>query len=90
MDKRDVKDLKRREALRIYTRKPVKLMFDNGNGVLGGTLCNFSGNGAQIETSESETIPTKLDLHIDNAGLTNLACRVVWRRPNMIGVSFAD
>jgi hypothetical protein len=53
----------------------------------GCLVRNLSASGAALEVFSEIEIPGRFILSVPNDGL-ELACRVVWRKPTRIGVTF--
>ena len=51
-------------------------------------LSDMSETGARIDVENAEQVPDRFVLLLSANGAARRACRVVWRKPNQIGVSF--
>jgi len=58
------------------------------NRLHGCVLTNASEQGACLEVDDSEALPNSFTLLLSNSGKAKRACRVVWRKPQRIGVKF--
>ncbi len=54
----------------------------------GCVLSNISESGARIDIDESKEIPDEFTLLLASNGSARRKCRVIWRKPRQIGVSF--
>ena len=52
-------------------------------------ISNVSQSGARIEVRDSSAIPDHFVLMLTSTGAARRFCRVMWRKPNQIGVQFA-
>lgn len=60
-----------------------------GPGQLHGcVLSNVSETGARIDVEDSKIVPDRFALWLTSNGAAQRACRVVWRKPQNIGVAF--
>jgi hypothetical protein len=55
----------------------------------GCALSDISDSGARIEIDDSEIVPDRFPLFLSGNGKARRICRVVWRKPKQIGVTFA-
>ena len=69
----------RRRLLRAGT-----LEFDGG--AIDCTIRNLSATGAMLDVASPIGIPPRFNLLLGEGHL--LPCRIVWRKPNRIGVAF--
>ncbi len=54
----------------------------------GCVLADISDTGGRIEVENSETIPENFTLWLASNGSARRKCRIVWRKPRQIGVTF--
>ena len=80
MIERRISDRRRR------TYKAATIELKNGGGI-SGFVKNLSETGAMIEVGTVVGIPDEFTLVIDGADLSR-KCKVVWRKPNRVGVHF--
>ncbi len=59
-----------------------------GEGLHGCALHDISATGARIDVETSENLPDRFILLLSGNGSARRQCRVVWRQPGQIGVSF--
>lgn len=59
-----------------------------GDQLHGCVLSDVSETGGRIDIDDSEKIPDQFMLLLSNNGSARRKCRVVWRKPGQIGVSF--
>ena len=74
----------RRQPLR-YTAW-VALTADQRHGCV---VSDVSDSGARIDVQDSKLIPDHIVLMLSSNGAARRFCRVMWRKPNQIGVQFA-
>jgi len=48
----------------------------------------MSDTGARLDVEDSKTIPDHFTLLLSGNGKARRQCRVVWRKPNQVGVTF--
>jgi len=60
----------------------------SGDRLHGCVMSNASEEGACLEVDDSETLPDAFTLLLSNNGKAKRKCRVVWRKPQRIGVMF--
>jgi hypothetical protein len=76
---------------RKSTRRPIRytawvaLEFDQLHGCV---LSDISDSGARIDIDETKPIPDEFILLLTSNGAARRKCRVVWRKPRQLGVSF--
>jgi PilZ domain len=80
-----VKD--KRKAVRRPIRYTAWVALD-GNELHGCVLSDISESGARIDIDETKEIPDQFNLLLSNNGSAQRKCRVIWRKPRQIGVSF--
>jgi hypothetical protein len=51
-------------------------------------LSNVSETGARIDVQDSKIVPDRFTLWLSGNGSAQRACRIVWRKPQNIGVAF--
>lgn len=71
---------------RRRTYKAATIELKSGGGI-SGFVKNLSKSGAMIEVGTVVGIPDEFTLVIDAANFSR-KCKVVWRKPNRIGVHF--
>jgi hypothetical protein len=54
----------------------------------GCVLSDVSDTGARIDIDESKAIPDQFMLLLSSNGSARRKCKVVWRKPRQIGVTF--
>ena len=77
----------RRHARRARTLRAGKILLNNKSSVIDCTVRNLSADGACLRVASVTGIPPSFDLLIDGED-ASLACDVVWRSPDHVGVSF--
>jgi PilZ domain len=55
----------------------------------GCVLSDISETGARIDVEDSKKIPDRFQLFLSRAGAARRLCKVVWRKPKQVGVTFA-
>jgi hypothetical protein len=65
----------------------VRLEFDDGSPVLGGTLSDLSATGARVSIAATDHLPLRLTLLFPDG--TRRRCRLRWRSESSIGIEFA-
>ncbi len=55
----------------------------------GCVVSDVSETGARIDVQDSSTLPDHFVLMLTSTGSARRFCRVMWRKPNQIGVKFA-
>jgi len=55
----------------------------------GCVLSDISETGARIDVEDSKIIPDRFPLFLSRAGAARRICKVVWRKPKQVGVTFA-
>ena len=58
------------------------------NQLHGCALSDMSDTGARIDVENSKTVPDHFILLLSGNGKARRKCRVVWRKPTQIGVTF--
>ena len=58
------------------------------NQLHGCVLSNASDQGACIDVEDSAVVPDKFTLLLSSSGKARRQCRVVWRKPQRVGVKF--
>jgi len=76
-----------RKSLRQPIRYTAWLLLD-GDRLHGCVLSNASDHGACIEVEDSTLVPDKFTLLLSSSGKARRKCRVVWRKPQQVGVKF--
>lgn len=54
----------------------------------GCVLADISDSGARLDVEESEGLPDKFMLLLSSKGSPRRRCRVIWRKPKQLGVTF--
>ena len=54
----------------------------------GCVLSDISDSGARIDIENSKTLPDRFVLLLSSNGSARRTCRVVWRKPQQVGVKF--
>ena len=60
----------------------------DGDQLHGCALHDISDTGARIDVEDAEAVPDRFVLVLSGNGSPRRQCRVVWRQPNQIGVTF--
>jgi hypothetical protein len=81
----DDKD-RRRSSSRRRVHRGAQIIFNRGTAVIDCTLHDVSTTGARLKVGSPIGIPDTFDLAV--AGGQTRHCRVVWRKPDQIGVEF--
>ncbi len=55
----------------------------------GCVLSDISETGARIDVEDSKIVPDRFPLFLSRAGAARRICKVVWRKPKQVGVTFA-
>ncbi|WP_420738117.1 PilZ domain-containing protein [Bradyrhizobium japonicum] len=76
-----------RTSPRLRTLKAGKISF--GGGVIDCTIRNVSASGAALDVTSPVGIPEHFTLIVE-ADQSQTPCRVMWRKPKRIGVTFVD
>jgi len=77
----------KRKARRHRMRHDAWLVLDGGERC-ECALSDVSDRGARINVHDSETIPDNFLLLLAQNGAARRRCRVIWRKPQQIGVKF--
>jgi hypothetical protein len=77
----------KRKAVRRPIRYTAWVALD-GNELHGCVLSDISESGARIDIDETKEIPDQFTLLLSNNGSAQRKCRVIWRKPRQIGVTF--
>jgi hypothetical protein len=59
-----------------------------GDVLHGCAISDISETGARIDVEDSDTLPDTFVLLLSGNGAARRKCRVVWRQPRQIGVTF--
>ena len=78
----------KRKALRRPIRYTAWLAL-GPDDLHGCVLSDISDTGARLDIDDSKEIPDNFMLWLSSSGLARRKCKVVWRKPRQIGVSFA-
>jgi hypothetical protein len=76
---------------RKSTRRPIRYtawVTLEANQLHGCVLSDISETGARLDIDETKTIPDQFILLLSSNGSARRKCRVVWRKPRQIGVTF--
>ena len=68
-------------------RVDARLVLDNGE-LCDCALSDVSDRGARINVHDSEIIPETFLLLLAGNGAARRQCRVIWRKPQQVGVKF--
>ena len=68
-------------------RVDARLVLDNGE-LCDCALSDVSDRGARINVHDSEIIPDNFLLLLAGNGAARRKCRVIWRKPQQVGVKF--
>ncbi|HZL31727.1 MAG TPA: PilZ domain-containing protein [Pseudolabrys sp.] len=77
----------KREAVRRAMRYTAWLTLD-GDELHGCALSDISDTGARIDVEDSDRLPDHFMLLLSGNGVARRKCRIVWRQPRQIGVTF--
>jgi hypothetical protein len=77
----------RRKEARQRKFRAGKIVFD-GKSVIDCVVRNLTDTGANLELVTQIRIPDSFELTIPGSALAH-KCRVIWREPKRIGVSFS-
>jgi hypothetical protein len=77
----------KRKALRRPVRYTAWVALDQDQ-LHGCVLGDISETGARIDIDETKEIPDTFTLWLSTNGAARRHCKVVWRKPRQIGVSF--
>lgn len=80
-------DTRRPRAPRERAFLEAKIAFANGTQSAQATVVQISATGAKLSLSADQALPDVFDFSVPQKGLSTRA-RLVWRRDNMIGISF--
>ncbi|MEQ1768421.1 MAG: PilZ domain-containing protein [Devosia sp.] len=81
-------DTDNRAAQRRPTLKGGKIVFNHSRSTIDCTVRNLSPRGAKLQVASAIGIPDVFDLVLPNT--LRQPCRVAWRKPKEIGVSFVN
>jgi hypothetical protein len=70
-------------------RVDARIVLDNGD-LSDCALSDVSDRGARINVHDSETIPENFLLLLAGNGAARRQCRVIWRKPQQVGVKFKN
>jgi hypothetical protein len=79
----------RRKSLRRRVLKAAKIVFNNDMSVVDCTVRNLSAEGALLVLPNTVGIPAHFDLVLEGDA-RRLACDVLWRHEQRLGVLCAD
>ena len=77
----------KRKSLRRQIRYTAWLVLD-GDQLHGCVLSDASDSGARLEVEDSKIVPDAFTLLLVGNGSARRKCRVVWRKPQQVGVKF--
>ncbi len=77
----------KRKSKRQQVRYTAWLLLADGQ-LHGCVLSNASEHGACIELEDAAITPDRFTLLLSNNGTPQRKCRVVWRQPTQVGVTF--
>ena len=77
----------KRKALRRTMRYTAWMAFEP-NVLHGCVLADISETGARIDIDDSKSIPDSFMLLLASNGSAKRKCKVVWRKPRQMGVTF--
>ena len=70
-------------------RVDARLVLDNGE-LCECALSDVSDRGARINVHDSDIIPENFLLLLAGNGAARRQCRVIWRKPQQLGVKFEN
>lgn len=76
-----------RKSKRRPVRYAARVEFKSGR-TAGCFLSDVSDTGARLEVPYSDKVPERFLLWLTADGSARRTCRVVWRKPNQVGVTF--
>ena len=79
--------MKERSVYRVRALKGAQIIFNSGNSTIDCAIRNTSEHGARLEVSSPAGIPDTFYLKDKTSGRIR-KCRVIWRKPEAIGVEF--
>ena len=77
----------KRKSLRRDVRYTAWLRLE-GTQLHGCVLSNASDQGACIDVEDSKLVPDSFELLLSGSGKSRRNCRVMWRKPQQLGVKF--
>jgi hypothetical protein len=77
----------KRQSKRRPVRYAARVEFKSGR-TAGCFLTDVSETGARLEVPYSDKVPERFLLWLTSNGSARRTCRVVWRKPQQVGVSF--
>jgi hypothetical protein len=77
----------KRKSKRRPVRYAARVEFKSGR-TAGCFLSDVSDTGARLEVPYSDKVPDRFLLWLTSNGSARRTCRVVWRKPNQVGVTF--
>ena len=77
----------KRKSRRQPVRYAARVEFKSGR-TAGCFLSDVSDTGARLEVPYSDKVPERFLLWLTSDGSARRTCRVVWRKPNKVGVAF--
>jgi PilZ domain len=79
----------KRQAPRVKTQKPGKIIFNNGASVLECMVRDVSSGGARLQVGQPIRTPSDFVLEFAFGDeLRRLPCATTWRRKTELGVAF--
>ncbi len=76
----------RRRHVRRQVQIAATIVIDDGTKRLPGTIRDISAGGARVLSSEAAELPEHFYMLVPEHALQD--CRVVWREPGCLGLSF--
>ena len=77
----------KRKSLRRQIRYTAWLVLE-GDQLHGCVLSDASDTGARLEVEDCKIVPDTFMLLLAGNGAAQRTCRVVWRKPQQVGVKF--
>ena len=77
----------KRKSKRRPVRYAARVEFKSGR-TAGCFLSDVSDTGARLEVPFSDKVPERFLLWLTSDGSARRTCRVVWRKPQQVGVAF--
>ncbi len=77
-----------RKHRRPKTFKSGKIVFPDKRRLVSCTVCDFSEEGAKLQTDPAIKYPNSFELILQDG--STFECTVVWRRADYLGVKFAN
>jgi PilZ domain len=77
----------KRKSIRRPIRYSAWVVLE-GDALHGCVMTDISDTGARLDVDETKPIPDQFTLLLSMNGGARRKCRVIWRKPRQIGVSF--